>query len=175
MPKRTVIAEIETDDEEDNRIAIETTPTPSSSEDEEKPVTMKSIKNAENKKEPNSEEKPQRGRPKKPMSEARAKQLEAMNKARKEKHNDYKEAQAILFLKDRGFNVDNNKQVTKELKKTKEKNKEIHLSSVKAPKEEKPVNMPSVVSTVAPIKQQTAPIKYSPAQVIRKPYNPWAE
>ncbi len=157
MPKRTVIAEIETDDEDDNRIAIETTPTPSSSEDEEKPMTMKSIKNTENKKESNSEE-PKRGRPKKPMTEARAKQLEAMNKAKKEKYNDYKEAQAILFLKDRGFNVDNNKQVTKELKKTREKNKEIHLSAVKAPKEEKPINMPSVVSTVAPIKATPAPV-----------------
>ena len=132
-------------------IKITETPTPSESEDEteqnntneeEKPLTE--LPKIETKK---------KGRPKKPLTEARKKQIEAMNEARKKKYADYKESSSILFLQNKGYNVEKKKNETKK-EEVKEPIKEIKLSEIK-----KVDNLP-----VKPVDKQTIP-KSTPIQI----------
>jgi hypothetical protein len=184
MPSKKVVEEMPTQ-EESAKIKIETTPTPSASEDEEE-VNMKTIANEEKPKKKTKEiekeptqELTKTGRPKKPLSEARIAQLNAMKEAKKKKYDDYKESQAVLFLSNRGYSV-NDKTITKELKKAEAKKNEaktIHLKEEKPVV--KPVNTPVVVKqpTVQPTVQPVRPVVQQSTKpyTIRKPYNPYAE
>jgi len=181
MPKSTVIAEIETDSDEDNRIDIQSTPTPTDSEAEDDVLNMEKIVKGEDMKPKEDRDKKPKGRPKKPLTEARKKQLEAMNEGRKKQYADYKEQQAILFLKDRGFNIDS-KKVSRELKSKKKdiaKANEIRLAEVKIPSHSEPkqinTSTPMARQAVTPNVVIAPKPAYKPASQLRKAYNPFSE
>lgn len=184
MPRKQVIAEIiDSDEEPDTRINIETSPTPSASEEEtDQQTTMEEVEGGASAKTKNVKadlvDTKKAGRTKKPMTPERQAQLNAMREAKKRKYDDYKESQAILFLRDRGFSVDT-KAISKQLKAkadAKTEAKTIHLTDTKPPPPKAPAPKPVLAPEVKQVQSVPANQKPSLTTVYRqKPYNPYAD